>query len=127
MIIIKGKIGTAPIGNGNLDTIRGRGLRLVKNPNMDYTFLYTRNLFRDIMIVRVVNVRRVGIQTGDHHYNGAGIDWLSYASNFHRCDFAYLIIELRKFREMIGLLRIGSVIPYLCNNGLGIHILIANY
>ena len=83
MIIIKGKIGTAPIGNGKLDTIRGRP-EAGQNPNMDYTFLHTRNLFRDIMIVRVVNVRRVGIQIGDHHYNGAGIDWLSYASNFHR-------------------------------------------
>jgi hypothetical protein len=68
MIILKGKIGTVPIGNGNPNTIGVPGLRLVKKPNMDYTFLYTRILFRDIIIIPVVNVGRVGIQNGHYHY-----------------------------------------------------------
>ena len=57
-----------------------RARRLVKNPNMDYRNLHTTNLFRDIMIILVVNIGRVGIQTADYYYNGAGIP---YASNFH--------------------------------------------
>jgi hypothetical protein len=35
-----------------------------QNPNMDYRNLYTKNLFRDNRIILVVNVGRVGIQTG---------------------------------------------------------------
>ena len=49
------KIGATPIGNGNLDAIGERKRRLVKNPNMDYRNLYATNLFRDIMIILVVN------------------------------------------------------------------------
>jgi hypothetical protein len=56
----------------------------------------------------------VGIQTGDYRYNGAGIAWLSYASNFHHCDIDYLIIELRKFRGM--LLRFGLSYHSYANN-----------
>jgi len=62
------------------------------------------------MIILGVNVGRVGIRTG------AGIAWLSYASNFHHCDFVYLIIDLRKFRGM--LLRIGLSKHIHANNGL---------
>jgi len=76
------KIGATPIGNGNLDAIRERKRRLVKNPNMDYRNLYATNLFRDIMIILVVNIGSVGIQTADYYYNGAGI---LNASNFHQC------------------------------------------
>jgi hypothetical protein len=60
---------------------------------MDYRNSYTTNLFRDIMIILVVNVGRVGIQTADYRYNGAGI---AYASNFHYCDYNVLIRILFK-------------------------------
>jgi hypothetical protein len=53
----------------------GRSTRcFVKYLNMDYTFLSTEILFRDIMIILLVNdqdnVGRVGIWNRDYHFKG---------------------------------------------------------
>jgi hypothetical protein len=85
--------------------------------NMDYRNLYTTNLFRDIMIILVVNVGRVGIQTADYQNNGAGN---VYASNFHHCDFGYWIAVSRRNGHF------ESDLSYHMYDGYGIDMLIVS-